>query len=479
MVGGDDGNPFVGVFVAPSAALLRGSLAELPATVAGLWQQHTLSLTALAHSGSASSPLPPSPAPPPPSACMGCGRRAAALPWAATSLGLLAGLGPAAPGHRAADKGGTTRHVCAGCHQHLSASDLARLGADQDQHPHHPHAPPGAVLQCDGCHRCFHGRCHRRWASAAEQERRRRARLHAAEGGGREGAKRRHQDPAVAAAAAAATGAAAGGDWDEEGACSSSSSSYSSSSSSSSGNNPTPTPPSGAAGASPATTTAAAAAAAPPAATTPSHTQPSQPPQRLRMRVYDCGDTGPAAAVGLRRVHGVLRAAGFGYGLGDLRQFDMAALLLAEVGAEVWGGGRLPDSGQALSAAVLDVYGSHFAELYLLATCAPVQRRGYGRALVRQLESSLAEAGVRRLLVSVDDDDGVNQDIWRRALGFEPVADVELKELGRSWGAFGPTARSGTVFLCRRLLGTDGEGLGQGVDAGKMQAQAARVQGKR
>mgnify|MGYP001807500138 CR=1 FL=1 len=58
---------------------------------------------------------------------------------------------------------------------------------------------------------------------------------------------------------------------------------------------------------------------------------PQQPRQRLRMRVYDCNDGGPAAAVGLRRVHGVLRAAGFGYGLSDLRQFDVAALLMAEV----------------------------------------------------------------------------------------------------------------------------------------------------
>lgn len=58
------------------------------------------------------------------------------------------------------------------------------------------------------------------------------------------------------------------------------------------------------------------------------------------------------------------------------------------------------DSGQALSAAVLDVYGSHFAELYLLATCAAVQRRGYGRALVRQLEQELAASGESRDFVA-------------------------------------------------------------------------------
>eukprot|EP00198_Chlamydomonas_reinhardtii_P005122 XP_001694458.1 predicted protein [Chlamydomonas reinhardtii] len=168
------------------------------------------------------------------------------------------------------------------------------------------------------------------------------------------------------------------------------------------------------------------------------------------MRVYDCNDGGPAAAVGLRRVHGVLRAAGFGYGLSDLRQFDVAALLMAE------------DSGQALSAAVLDVYGSHFAELYLLATCAAVQRRGYGRALVRQLEQELAASGVRRLLVSVDDDDLVNQGLWHHAMGFGSVPDAELRQLARSWGAFGPAARRGTVFLYRPLLGGAGEAQGQG-----------------
>ncbi|KAG2432530.1 hypothetical protein HXX76_008875 [Chlamydomonas incerta] len=446
-----------------AAGAILPELARAPAVLPGFWQHCIFSSHGPAlHLAAASSP-------PPAGSGRSCGR-GPALPWAAVGL---------AGGHRAADKGSTTRHVCAGCHQHLTAADLARLEEEQEQaqppHPHpHPRGP-GSVLQCDGCHRCFHGPCHRRWAGAAEQEQRRRARLQAAADRG--GVRLEPQQAAEAAA----------GDWDEEGAwfhdpeCKQvrvallrlcrrgdvwlpegAAAAVSSSSGGSGGSggsplaartNSTAASPPTAAGATP-----AASAATP---------NPSQPPQqRLRMRLYDCGDGGPAAAVGLRRVHGVLRAAGFGYGLADLRQFDLAALLLAE------------DSGQAVSAAVLDVYGSSFAELYLLATCAAVQRRGYGRALVRQLEASLAASGVRRLLVSVDDDDGANRGLWRTAMGFEPVPDTQLRELAGSWGAFGPAARRGTVFLGRSLLGGN-EGEAPGLGGGNGRGQAQGEPGKR
>ncbi|KAG2486733.1 hypothetical protein HYH03_014659 [Edaphochlamys debaryana] len=158
--------------------------------------------------------------------------------------------------------------------------------------------------------------------------------------------------------------------------------------------------------------------------------------EQLSVRLYDCRSAGPAAAAGLRRVHGVLREE-FGYPLSFLRQFDYAALLLR---------GRSP-----ISAAVLDVYGTDLAELYVMATRTALQRRGYGGALVRHLESSLGGAGVRQLVVSVDDDDAPNQELWRQGLGFEPVSSKQLRRWAESWGAFTRAGAAGTVFLFRQL----------------------------
>ncbi|GFR45233.1 hypothetical protein Agub_g6631, partial [Astrephomene gubernaculifera] len=127
----------------------------------------------------------------------------------------------------------------------------------------------------------------------------------------------------------------------------------------------------------------------------------------------------------------------FGYRLSDFRQFDYAALLTR---------GRRP-----VSAAVLDVYGGDLAELYLMATCTALQRQGYGTVLVRQLERMLGDAGVRQLLVTVDDDDEASQGLWAARMGFAPLPVCELRRLGGVWAAFGRQAAAGTVFLTRQL----------------------------
>ncbi|EFJ51276.1 hypothetical protein VOLCADRAFT_87924, partial [Volvox carteri f. nagariensis] len=142
------------------------------------------------------------------------------------------------------------------------------------------------------------------------------------------------------------------------------------------------------------------------------------------------------AAKWLRRVHSVLREE-FGYSLSDLRQFDFAALLT--------------EGTPAVSAAIVDVYGADAAELYLVATRTVLQRQGYGTSLVRQLSAELGKIGVRRLLVSVDDDDEENQRLWRDKFGFKSLSASELYELGCSFGTFSAPATKGTVFLVRKL----------------------------
>ncbi|KXZ45701.1 hypothetical protein GPECTOR_51g686 [Gonium pectorale] len=59
--------------------------------------------------------------------------------------------------------------------------------------------------------------------------------------------------------------------------------------------------------------------------------------------------------------------------------------------------------------------------------------------------------GVRRLLISVDDDDEVNAGVWQERFGFQPLEVPELKQLGDAFAAFGAAEAAGTVFLAKTL----------------------------
>ncbi|GIL74518.1 hypothetical protein Vretifemale_4514 [Volvox reticuliferus] len=324
-------------------------------------------------------------------------------------------------GRRAVDKS-NVMPLCAGCHKLLTAADLQPLPPplcsqkQQQQQAKGPESPP--VLDCFACHRCFHARCHRVWVAQQQQQR---------------------PDPQQKQQASQRKGAQSGGNGSRQ--------QVQLGRDDSGGNGADPDmwfhsdecrqvhralqhlcwagdipceQPMGRTSAAPIGGNAA-----------------ESDDIHLVMRLYDCRNLGLATSAGLRRAHSVLRQE-FGYSLTDLRQFDFAALLTR---------GATP-----VSAAILDVYGADVAELCLMATRTAMQRCGYGTALLRQLSTELGGAGVRRLLVSVDDDDKGNQVLWNNKFGFKFVSRSELSGLGLNFGAFNAPAAEGTAFLARTLL---------------------------
>ncbi|GLC35401.1 Apoptosis inhibitor 5 [Pleodorina starrii] len=378
-------------------------------------------------------------------------------------------------GRRGAADKSNVPPLCAGCHKHLTAADLQPMppSPQQRRHQHQqqqqreagaplPGAPPGGppLLECAACHRCFHARCHSKWVEQQSKQQQQQRRGHWWQRPPREGGGAGRREATAGAAeeegraegrqregATGANGREGGGDvagelWFHSAECSQvhralqrlcRAGDIPISSDRPAGRSPG----GGAAAAVAAATSAASGGGGGFNATSPDHDVEGQ----LAVRLYDCRNLGLATAAGLRRVHSVLRQE-FGYSLSDLRLFDYAALLTR---------GPLP-----VSAAIVDLYGTDAAELYLVATRSALQRKGYGTALVRQLGEELGGAGVRRLLVSVDDDDEANQGLWRDKFGFERMLDSELSELGRTFGAFSAAAADGTVFLARRLCGPAG-----------------------
>ncbi|GFH23725.1 uncharacterized protein HaLaN_21382 [Haematococcus lacustris] len=70
---------------------------------------------------------------------------------------------------------------------------------------------------------------------------------------------------------------------------------------------------------------------------------------------------------------------------------------------------------------------------------------------MRELALELSSAGVKRLVVSVDDDDTLSQQLWGR-MGFEPLASATLRHLAWQFPAFSPAAGEGTCYLGQDLI---------------------------
>ncbi|KAF5834294.1 hypothetical protein DUNSADRAFT_9117 [Dunaliella salina] len=151
-------------------------------------------------------------------------------------------------------------------------------------------------------------------------------------------------------------------------------------------------------------------------------------------RLILCGSGGSLAVAAMGRVHGVLSQAGFKYGLADLNSFDAAALIRQD--------------GVPACAAVLDVHGADAAELFVIGTRRDMRRQGLCRQMVTELSSTLGEAGVRRIVLPVDEDE--DQALWRK-LGFQPLESTTLRQLGWTLPAFSKDAVAGTSLLSKNL----------------------------
>eukprot|EP00955_Chlamydomonas_euryale_P043660 352667-Chlamydomonas_euryale.AAC.2 len=120
------------------------------------------------------------------------------------------------------------------------------------------------------------------------------------------------------------------------------------------------------------------------------------------------------------------------------------------------GGGKF--RGGAACAALLDVYGGDVAELFVVGTLPDVRRRGCARDLVvGALAPALADAGVRRLAVSVDAGDGSGAAVWR-ALGFSPLPPPEARWLAWQLPQFGREASEGSDYFWMDLSKMRGQG---------------------
>jgi len=156
-------------------------------------------------------------------------------------------------------------------------------------------------------------------------------------------------------------------------------------------------------------------------------------PLQRTWRLIFCGRPSVSGQVALGQVYSIL-SSHWGYSMQDVRSFDFAALL------------RLPEQSTSASAALLDVYGADVAELFVLSTRPSLQRQGHARALVLDaVAPSLARAGVRRLAVSVDDDDEEARQLWSR-YGFTPLAATELRRLSWQLPTFSKEATQGTIY---------------------------------
>ncbi|KAG1653045.1 hypothetical protein FOA52_008222, partial [Chlamydomonas sp. UWO 241] len=175
-------------------------------------------------------------------------------------------------------------------------------------------------------------------------------------------------------------------------------------------------------------------------------------------RLIFCRRPGMAGQVALGQVLRVL-APDWGYTMQDVRSFDFAAVLKTPP-SDAAGGGRGSglDPGGPACAALLDVYGTDVAELFVVGTAPRARRQGCARDLVlRAIAPGLADAGVRRLAVSVDEGDEPAAQLWS-ALGFAPLAPSEHRRLAWQLPTFGREASEGTVYYCLDLGRMRGQG---------------------
>lgn len=97
------------------------------------------------------------------------------------------------------------------------------------------------------------------------------------------------------------------------------------------------------------------------------------------------------------------------------------------------------------------MYGPDVAELFVVSTAPRLRGRGLARDLVlRGIAPALAEAGVRRLAVSVDEGDEAGSALWA-GYGFTPLKATELRHLGWQLPNFSKEATEGTNYFALDL----------------------------
>ncbi|GLI69336.1 hypothetical protein VaNZ11_013922 [Volvox africanus] len=216
----------------------------------------------------------------------------------------------------AADKSNVAP-LCAGCHKLLTASDLQPLPPPRPRKQRQgqgqrqgqalcPEAP--LVLECFGCHRCFHARCHRIWVAQHQRQSPNPQQTHLESQ--REGAQRGGNGSRQQTQLGRDGGGDNGSDSDMWFHCDACRQVHRALQRLCRAGDILCERPMGRTGSAPISDSAAE----------------SDDNQQLAMRLYDCRNLGLATSAGLRRVHSVLRQE-FGYSLNDLRQFDFAAML--------------------------------------------------------------------------------------------------------------------------------------------------------
>ncbi|KAJ9532883.1 hypothetical protein QJQ45_010982 [Haematococcus lacustris] len=183
------------------------------------------------------------------------------------------------------------------------------------------------------------------------------------------------------------------------------------------------------------------------------------PSYSWRLLLSNAGRGGTGSGGGT--LHRLVMGQVYGLLMRDYNEFDAVALLKQGPSVEALAttfshftqrsGITGFEDGRPVCAAVLDVFGPDAAELFVISTREELRRQGHCRRLMRELALELSSAGVKRLVVSVDDDDTLSQQLWGR-MGFEPLASATLRHLAWQFPAFSPAAGEGTCYLGQDLI---------------------------